>query len=401
MRLLLKDCALLKGEEEVIRHILIKGGKIEGIYREKPFAERQIDACQNIVIPGMIDPHVHFRDPGLSHKETFFTGSCAAAAGGITSVIDMPNTEPPAISSALLDEKRRVASKSIVDYGFHFGAAMGNSSEIRSASNTASTKLFMNLSTGRMMVEGPAMIEDIFRASRIVSVHAEAEKVAEAVAFSKSAKKRLYLCHLSLREEVDFIRKAKDERIFCEATPHHLFLTDKDAKKLRGFGMMKPSLKSRDDQRALWEALNDGIIDTVGTDHAPHTIDEKKSKSPPSGVTGCETALPLLLDAVNSGKLSLRRVVELTSRNPAGVFGIENKGIIAPGYDADLTVVDMNMKKKVENRNLFTKCGWSPFDGKILKGWPVMTIVRGNVVFDGSGIYEIPGREIVFNQRGW
>lgn len=398
MTLLIENCKLVSNGEEVIRNILIKNGKIKKITEKKLKAKKVIDAENNYVLPGIIDPHVHFRDPGLTHKEDLFTGSVAAAAGGITTFIDMPNTDPPTTTIQILKKKKSLAAKSIVNFGFHFGAAVDNLAEIPKAKNkTASTKLFMNISTGKMMIEDKNLISEIFEASKIVSVHAEKEKVAEAVAYSKKTKTPLYLCHISLKDEIDFIRSAKDKNIFVEVTPHHLFLTEKDFKKQKSFADMKPSLKKQEDQDALWAAIDEDIVDTIGTDHAPHTKQEKKKKKYPCGVTGCETALPLMLDAVNKNKISLTKVVRLMSSNPARIFKIKNKGKIQEGYDADLVIIDMNKRKKVNQDKLHTKCKLSPFNGKILKGWPIMTIRGGNIIFDDTGFYDIKANGVVFD----
>ncbi|MBN2111755.1 amidohydrolase family protein [Candidatus Woesearchaeota archaeon] len=396
--MLIKNCRLVSSGKDIFRNILVKNGKIASITSKNLKADKEIDAKKNYVIPGIIDPHVHFREPGMTHKEDFFTGSVAAAAGGITTILDMPNTNPPTTTAELLKEKKHLARKSIVNYGLHFGAAIDNIKEIiKVRDKVASTKLFMNLSTGKMMIDDRIKLEQIFEVSKIVAVHAEKEKVAEAVAYSKKTGTPLYLCHISLKDEIDFLRKAKNRKIFAEATPHHLFLTESDFRKQKGFADMKPNLKSKKDQDALWKAIDEGIIDTIGTDHAPHTKEEKRKKEHPSGVPGCETALPLMLDAVNRGKISLTRVVRLMCVNPAKIFRIKNKGRLKEGYDADLTILDMNKKKKVQNKELFTKCKWSPFDGKILKGWPVITIVGGNVVFDETGFYDIKAKEVVFD----
>ncbi len=398
MSMLIKNCRLLSGDDEVIRHILVSGEKIKRISERPVKAEKVLDAGEKFVLPGVIDPHVHFREPGLTYKEDFRTGSMAAAAGGITTFLDMPNTIPPTISAECLEEKKLLAGKSIIDYGLHFGAAEDNAKEIRKASrmNIPSTKIFMNLSTGKMMLKDSASIEKAFRSSKIVAVHAEGEKVGEAVHYAKKTARRLYLCHLSQKSEVEFLRREKFPGIYAEATPHHLFLTEKDFKKQKGFAKMFPSLKKKSDQNALWKAIEDGIIDTIGSDHAPHTEEEKRREDPPGGVPGVETLLPLLLDAVNRRKLSLKKTVDLTSANPAGIFGIRNKGRIAPGFDADLVIVDMSMKKEVNNEELRTRCGWSPFNGWKLKGWPVTTISRGRVVFDRGKLYKHKGKEAVF-----
>jgi dihydroorotase len=398
MSLLLKNCKLLMHGIPVIKDILIEDGVIKKVGRIDAAAETVVNVKEDFVIPGVIDPHVHFREPGLNHKEDWKTGSYAAAKGGVTTVLDMPNTKPPTFTLGDLEEKRRLASKSIVNYGFHFGGSSAdNIEEIKKAGNAASTKIFMNHSTGNLLIEDLELIEKIFNASKMVATHAEGKQVEEAVEISKKTGRKLYLCHLSLKSEVDFLKQNKTSNIFCEVTPHHLFLTNNDFRKMKGFAFMRPNLKSEKDQKALWDAIEYGLIDTIGTDHAPHTIEEKRAKKYPAGIPGIETMLPLMLDAVNKKKITMQKLVEMTSRNPAKIFGIKNKGLLRIGYDADLVVVDMDLKQKVRNDELFTKCGWSPFNGKILKGWPVMTIVNGNIVYEsGHVVNKIKAKEVCF-----
>jgi dihydroorotase len=399
MSLLIKNAKLLSNGLEVVRNILIEDGKIKSISSGLMIADEIIDAEENYVIPGMIDCHVHFREPGLSHKEDWSTASYASAKGGVTTVIDMPNTIPPTFTLKDLEDKRRIArEKSIVNFGFYFGASSeDNTEEIRKAENVAGTKIYMNNTTGSLLIENLELIEKMFRQSRIAATHAEQKQLEQAVEIAKKTNKRLYLCHLSLKSEVDYLKENKTSNIFCEVTPHHLFLTEDDFKKQKGFAKMLPSLKTKADQKALWEAIDYGVIDSIGTDHAPHTKEEKESDKSPSGIPGVETVLPLLFDAVNKEKITLQKVVELTSRNPANIFGIKNKGLLRVGYDADLVIIDMNLEKKVKNEELLTKCKWSPFAGKTLKGWPITTIVNGKIVYHGGEIIEHKADEVVFN----
>ncbi len=390
--MLLKNCRL---SDERIVDILIADKKIAMIGKDLE-AEYEIDIKNNYVLPGIIDPHVHFREPGLTQKEDFMTGSMAAAAGGITTFLDMPNTVPPTTTIRLLEEKRKLAKKSIVNYGFHFGGAADNIDEIIAAKNIASVKVFMNISTGKLMIDDEDALEMIFEKSATVAVHAEKDMVKKAIMLAKRYNTRLYLCHIALREELDVIEKEKDNNIFAEATPHHLFLSTEDDED--NFTKMKPSLKSPMDQEYLRRAVNSGLIDTIGSDHAPHTIGEKLGSETVYGIPGCETLLPLMLDGVNSGLWSLERVEELCCKRPAEIFGIKDKGRIEVGYDADLTVIDMNMVKQVEDSRLYTKCRWSPFEGRTLKGWPVLTIVGGDIAFDGSINKECRGKEVEFEQ---
>ncbi|MFH1642864.1 MAG: dihydroorotase family protein [Nanoarchaeota archaeon] len=389
--LLLKNCRILDNDVLVQTDILISNGKIKKLAANQFKADKFIDLKNKIVMPGVIDSHVHFRDPGLTNKEDFLTGSKAASKGGITTIIDMPNTVPPTVSVKNLNLKRKNAKKSVVNYGFHFGVTDNNLSEITKAKNIASVKIFMDSTTGNMKVDDVKVLAKIFKKCKIVSVHAEGNKIKKAVNLINKTKNMLYLCHISSNSELAAIKK--NDRIFIEVTPHHLFLTIKDCKKLGPFAKMKPNLKTKKDAEALWNAINSGFIDTVATDHAPHTKDEK-IKYAPYGVPGVETMLPLLIDSVNKKKLALERLVKLCCENPAKIFKIKGKGYIKEGFDADLTVIDMDMVKQVKNDELLTKCGWSPFNGKILKGWPVMTIVNGNIIYDNGKINKIPAKEV-------
>jgi dihydroorotase len=250
----------------------------------------------------------------------------------------------------------------------------------------------MNLSTGKLMIRDDDALRNIFSSSRLVTVHAEGGMVDKAIGFSKECGNMLYLCHISQRSELDTIKENKDKKIFAEATPHHLFLSEQDDQD--SFTKMKPSLKSVLDNEALFEAIHSGLIDTVGTDHAPHTVGEKLQEDYPFGVPGIETMLPLLLDAVNDNRLELAQVQRLCSENPAKIFNIRNKGAILPGYDADFTVVDMGLVQQVSEETLHSKCKWTPFEGRTLRGWPVMTIVGGNIVYDGQINDSIKGKEV-------
>jgi len=392
--MLLQNCTIIQGDKELVVDILIDKVKIAKVGHNIKHDGEKIDIKEKYVLPGLIDPHVHFRDVGLSHKEDFYTGSCAAAAGGVTTFLDMPNTKPLTTTVKLLEEKRKLAKKSIVNYGFHFGAATDNVDEIKKARNVASTKVFMNLSTGKMMIKDDKVLAEIFKASRMVTVHAEDTMVDKAIKITKQSGNKLYLCHVSHRSELDTIREERTKDIFAEATPHHLFLADQDHRD--AFTKMIPELKSVLDNEALIEAVKDGTINTIGTDHAPHTIGEKLGTEPPAGIPGVETMLPLLLDAVNREIFSLTDIQRLCCENPAKIFRIKNKGKIQAGFDADLTVIDLDFVQEVSEDNMHSKCGWTPYDGLTLKGWPIMTICNGNIVFDGDIIDTNRGREVEF-----
>jgi len=400
--MLLKNCRIIENENEVVRDVLIEDGKIKEISENIDYDGKVIDVSGKYVLPGVIDPHVHFREPGQTYKEDFLTGSIAAAAGGVTTVLDMPNNKPPTFTIKLLDEKRELAKKSIVNYGFHFGSSADNNiEEIKKANNIPSVKVYMNATTGNLLVEDDNLIKEIFANSKFVSVHAEEEMADKAIRFfEEHGQNGLYICHVSLKSEIDAIAIAKNnnkKEVFAEVAPHHLFFTKEDDKT--PLTKIKPFFKTQEDQNALWQAIEDGIVDTIGTDHAPHTLEEKDQENPPTGFPSIETRLPLMLDAVNKGRISLKKVIELCSNNPAKIFGIKNKGFLKQGYDADIVIVDMNLEKEVKNEELLTKQKWTPYKGMTLKGWPIMTIVNGNIVFDNGKINDIKGKEVSFNER--
>lgn len=408
----------------------ISGGKIAkiGAISEKGAVER--DCTGLFILPGAIDMHVHFRDPGFIEKEDFHTGSCAAAAGGITTVIDMPNTAPPTLTCESLAEKRAIAAeKSVVNYGFYMALSENNLDEIVRAQNIAGVKLFLGSTTGNLLVQKEAAIEKLLRLGKFVITHAEDENIIQANAvqyegavdpkvhslirspqaayesvkfilhLAKKHGARIHITHASTAGEVEQLRKFKGPDVSADCTTHHLYLTDAAYKERGNFVKMNPPLRSEEDRQELWKALKDGTIQAVATDHAPHTKAEKQQPylKAPSGVPGEETLLPLLLNSVNRGDLNLSDVCRLVCENPAKLLNIANKGKIQEGFDADLTIVDMNLTQEVGARGYFTKCGWSPFAGWKLQGWPVTTIVGGQVVFDNGKVREAArGKEASF-----
>lgn len=398
MSLLIKNGYIFHKGNLVKKNILVEAGRIKRICSEVPGADAVANAQNKIVIPGLIDSHVHLREPGLTHKEDFLTGSMAAAAGGITTILDMPNTKPETTTLKRLMEKRVLAKKSVVNYGFHFGSsACNNIDEIRNAKNTASVKIYMGKTTGNLIIKDDRILKEIFSFPATKTIHAENECINKALDLSKAKGYKMYFCHVSTAKDLGTILASKRQNVFIEVTPHHLFLTKEHIGEIGSLAEMKPGLKSEDDQKALWDAIGKGIVSTIASDHAPHTLEEKKQKDYPYGVPGCETMLPLLLNAVNGKRLSLKRLVELCCENPAKIFNLSLKGFIEEGYDADLTVIDMGLEKEVKNEELFTKCRWSPFDGFVLKGWPVMTIVSGNIIYDHWKIENMPAKEVTFS----
>ncbi|MEI6857814.1 amidohydrolase family protein [Psychrilyobacter sp.] len=405
------------GNEYEIKDIYIKDGKIAEINPDinslNIIKEIFLSSDENIkkleiidlkgekyLIPGVIDPHVHMRDPGLTHKEDLYTGSRACAKGGITTFIDMPNTVPTTINLQALQNKKELASiKSLVNYGFYFGGTSTDNSEIIPSKGVASTKVFMNISTGKMLVEKDEVLKNIFLKSKIVSVHAEGEMVEKAITYNEKYGKTLYLCHISNKKELDIIRKNREKalkKIYTEVTPHHLFLIENDVKgKNEMLLRMKPELKTTDDVEALWKAINDGTIDTIGTDHAPHLLSEKLEKVT-FGIPGVENSLPLMLNAVSEGKITLSKLIELMSKNPSKIFGIKDRGEIKKGYYGDLVIVDLKEKFILENKTTLSKCGWTPFDGYTGYGKIETTIVNGKIVYNKNQIIQNTGSEIEY-----
>ncbi|MBI2651082.1 dihydroorotase family protein [Candidatus Woesearchaeota archaeon] len=396
MSLLIKNGKIYQNGSLVKKNLFIEDGKIIKITNQELKADEVFNAINKVIIPGAIDSHVHFREPGLTHKEDFLTGSMAAAAGGITTVLDMPNTIPATTNLQRLDEKRKLAKKSIVNYGFHFGSTSDNTAEIEKARNVASVKVYMDYTTGDLKLDKLDVLEKIFSSNKTVAVHSETDHVLQAIELIKKSNNSLYFCHVSSKEELHHAKAGKiKNNVYVEVCPHHLFLTAADLNELQSFGEMKPKLKTKEDQKALWEGIFNGKVDTIATDHAPHTKEEKMQINYPYGVPGCETMLPLLFNLLNEKKLTLQKIVQLCCENPAKIFKIKNKGFIKEGFDADLAVIDLNLEKEIKNDELFTKCKWSPFDSWKLKGWPIASIVNGNIVFENGKINNVKAKEVL------
>ncbi|MBD3202944.1 amidohydrolase family protein [Candidatus Woesearchaeota archaeon] len=417
MTLLIKNAKILQNDNTLLKNIFIEDDKIIEISDKEFDAEAIIDAKNNLVIPGCIDTHVHFRDFGHEHKEDWISASNAALSGGVTSVIDMPNNLDPIDSKEKWKNKlKMISEKALVNFSAYIMVTEKNVDEINSMTNFPGVKLFFGNTTGSNKTADVDYIFKKLRKDILIVVHAEDNEImaenknklekndnvkyhsiirdsrAEYIAvkkiinLSKKYKNKIHIAHVSSKETIDLIKKAKDQeiKITCETCPHYLFLDKSCYDKLGNFAKMNPALKSKKDRDALIRAVKKGIVDIISTDHAPHTIKEKQKPYPdaPSGVTGIETMLALLLNEVNKGTFSLKRLIEITSKNQAEIFRIKNKGKIEKDYDADLTILDLNLNKKVENKKLFTKPGWSPFDAWSLLGWPVATIVNGKVVYE-------------------
>lgn len=404
--MLIKNCRILIDGVEKVTDILTADGKIIEISENIPEGRLEVvDAKGKWVIPGVVDAHCHMRDPGLSHKEDFMTGSMACASGGVTTFIDMPNTIPAVTTSEIFEEKRAMmVGKSYVDYGFNFGGSRNdNSEEIKKViDKVASTKIFLNMSTGDMLITEDSVIENIFRESKIISVHAEEEMVAKAIELCEKYDKPLYLCHLSKASEAKMLReaKAKGLKVYGEVTPHHLFLNVDDVNADERSSMllrMKPELKTKEDNEELWKALADGTIDTIGTDHAPHLIEEKLAKLT-FGIPGVENSLEMMLKGVDEGKISMARLIEVMCTKPAEIFNIANKGKIQVGYDADLVIIDREDKSAIKDDDVITKANWTPYEKFNRGGRVVTTILRGQIVYSNKEFYGKYGREINYHE---
>lgn len=359
-----------------------------------------------IKLPGLIDPHVHLREPGATQKEDFETGTKAAIAGGYTVVLDMPNNPIATVTPQALQQKIDLAKEKIYcDVGFHFGASSKSVQYFPEvAGQVFGLKVYMNQTTGDLLIEDESALEAVFSSwpkNKVIMVHAEGETLEKAINLAKkfgnkqslrSGDLKLHVCHVSLEQEVEMIKSAKKEgiKISCEVTCHHLFLTDQDREKLGPFGMMRPPLTSKEDQEALWQAVKDGTIDMIGSDHAPHTREEKMGEKTPNGVPGLETSLPLLLTAVSEGRLTIDRVIELTSTNPRKVFGI-------PEQENTFVEVDLEESYIIDDETLQTKCGWTPFAGMKVTGKVKKVVLRGQTVYDGQNILGPYGQVLSHN----
>ncbi|WP_256298006.1 dihydroorotase [Haloarchaeobius salinus] len=395
--------------------------------------EADVDATGKLLMPGAIDVHVHFRQPGFSHKETWATGSRSAAAGGVTTVVDQPNTDPPTVSGDAFDEKAALAADSLVDWGINGGVTESwDPDSLFDRSLFALGEVFLADSTGDMGIEADLFDDavDLAAANDVpVTVHAEDAGLfdedalanagdgvgreadvdawsayrtpeAEAAAVERACEvaadsgTNLHIAHTSTPEGID---AAAEAGATCEVTPHHLFLSRLDSDELGTYGRMNPPLRSAERREAVFERVADGTVDVVATDHAPHTVAEKEAtiRDAPSGVPGVETMVPLLLAeaARDDGAFGVERVRDLVASNPADIFGLDAKGQVAAGYDADLALYDLDDTREVRGEALHSNCGWTPFEG--WRGiFPEWTTVRGTVVWDGDGFGEHAGQNV-------
>ena len=417
-----------------VRDIAMTGGRIAQIGNLSGAAAAEtIDAAGLHVLPGVIDTQVHFREPGLEHKEDLETGSRAAVAGGVTAVFEMPNTKPLTTSAeALADKVARARNRMFCDFAFYVGATRENVDELPALERleaSAGIKVFMGASTGDLLVEDEATLDRIIATiSRRAAFHSEDEAMLRAranlrrhgdpsshpvwrneeaaltatqrlVRLAEKHGKRVHVLHVSTAEEMAFLAEHKDWAS-VEVTPHHLTLVAPDCyERLGTFAQMNPPVRDEKHRAAIWSALANGVVDVLGSDHAPHTREEKEHAYPEShsGMTGVQSLVPIMLDHVNAGRLSLERFVDLTSAGPQRLFGIRGKGRIAVGYDADLTIVDMKRRETIRNGWIESRCGWTPYDGVSVQGWPVGTILRGRrAMWDGNILGPATGTPVRF-----
>ena len=419
-----------------LRDIGVKNGRITALGDLSRASAGEVIDCTGLhILPGVIDSQVHFREPGLDHKEDLESGSHAAVMGGVTAVFEMPNTDPLTTTpEALADKVKRGTHRMHCDFAFWVGGTHENAkdvAELERLPGTPGIKVFMGSSTGALLVEDDEGVASILRNTRRRSAfHSEDEMMLRErrdlrvendprshpvwrspevamrcterlVRIAHETRARIHVLHITTAEEIHFLAKHKDVAT-CEITPHHLTMTAPECyERLGTYAQMNPPVREAHHRDGLWYGIQQGIADVLGSDHAPHTRAEKDKTYPnsPSGMTGVQTLVPLMLDHVNAGKLSLQRFVDLTSAGPQRLFGIANKGRIAVGYDADLTIVDMKRKKTIRHEWIASKCGWTPYDGVTVQGWPIGTIVRGQkVMWDGALVESARGETVLFSE---
>ena len=420
-RLLVQNAMMVLPNRIVEGDLRVSNGLIKTVAPfgglQPEIGELVIDGTGLHLLPGAIDPHVHFRDPGNPEKEDLESGSRAAAAGGITSFLDMPNTSPNATNRLALEEKiASAAKKTVTHHGFFIGATTNNVSDLQSVQGMdgiCGIKIFMGSSTGDLLVHEQKHLENIFaNTGGIIATHAEDEirlqsRIAEfkhrtdiaahaecrdiecaliatkrATALAKDHSHRLHIVHLTSGKEADWLSSKKGDLITTEVCTQHLTFDQDDVEKLGVRALMNPPIRYTEDKEKLWSRLKDGTIDCIVTDHAPHTLEAKSVGFPkaPAGMPGVETSLPRMLTHAKDGKCSISDIVKWMCAGPAKVYGIKNKGSLIEGFDGDLTLVDFENHRIIQDSDTWTRVGWTPYDGMELTGWPMYTIVDGNVV---------------------
>ncbi|WP_336287880.1 dihydroorotase [Bartonella sp. CB60] len=430
---ILKGATLVNHDGSSKRDIGITNGRIAEIGDLTCASAGEVIDCTGLhILPGIIDSQVHFREPGNEHKEDLESGSYSAVLGGVTAVFEMPNTNPLTTSEeALTNKVKRGFHRMHCDFAFWVGGTRENTlelAELERLPGAAGIKVFMGSSTGNLLVDDDESVRLILKNTRRrVAFHSEDEarlnerkvlriegdvsshpiwrdKVAalkctqRLVKIAHETKARIHVLHLSTAEEIDFLKNHKDIATI-EVTQHHLTLTADDYQRLGTLIQMNPPIRENFHRESLWYGVQQGIVDVLGSDHAPHTLEEKRKPYPssPSGMTGVQTTAAIMLTHVNAGKISLERFVDLTSHGPSRIFGISCKGRLAVGYDADLTIVDLKREEIITNALIGSRAGWTPYDGKKVKGWPVGTIIRGiRVMWEGEIVTPSQGEPVKF-----
>jgi dihydroorotase len=414
--LILKGATVVNQDGEGMRDLAIADGRFAAIGDVGASAAEVIECRGLHVLPGVIDSHVHFREPGLTHKEDLETGSLGAVLGGVTAAFEMPNTEPTTTSAqALADKAARAHHRMHCDFAFYVGATRENThelGELERLPGACGVKVFMGSSTGSLLVEDDEGVRNILKSvRRRAAFHSEDEYrlrermhlrvegdprshpvwrdattallcTRRLVRLAHETGRRIHVLHVTTGEEIDFLAEHKDVAT-AEATPAHLTLAAPGCyERLGTLAQLNPPVRDAIHREAIWHGISGGVIDSVGSDHSPHTREEKAHPYPKthSGMTGVQTLVPLMLDHVNAGRLTLARFVDLTSAGPARIYGIARKGRIAAGYDADLTIVDLKRRETISNAWIVSRSAWTPYDGMAVTGWPVGTMVRGRMV---------------------
>jgi dihydroorotase len=433
--LILKGGTVVNHDGEGVRDLGIRGGRFQAIGDLARASAGEVIDCRGLhLLPGVIDTQVHFREPGLTHKEDLEAGTAGAALGGVTAIFEMPNTNPNTLDGkAIADKLARAKGRAWVDHAFFVGASDENVDTLAESElvpGCAGVKIFMGSSTGSLLVAEDESLERVLaQGRRRVAVHAEDEArlrerlalvkggadpsmhpvwrdeetalraTKRIIAIARRAGRRIHILHISTGDEVPVLAANKDLATMEVLTHHLTFSAPECYERLGTFAQMNPPVRGKHHQEALWKAVREGVVDCIGSDHAPHTREEKAKPYPqsPSGMPGVQTLLPVMLDHMNAGRLTLNRLVDLTSAGPARIYGIAGKGRIALGYDADLSIVDLKAKREITDAWMRNKSGWTPYAGMTVTGWPKATVIRGRIVMrDDELIGEAAGKPVRF-----
>lgn len=434
--LIIKNATCVNRGKEFKADIAVSAGKIQKISPQiNDQADRVIDATGLHLIPGVIDSQVHFREPGLTHKEDISSGSLSAAAGGVVGFLEMPNTTPATTSIEALREKLAIAQKtSHTNYGFFIGATADNLAELLKAQDLpgcCGVKIFLGSSTGTLLLYEETKLLEIFQKVKMqIALHSEDEELLnqrieirnnaksvhehpvwrneetalrstkKVIELAKKAGRKVHILHISTQEEIEFLAQNKDH-CTVEVTPQHLSLYAPDCyDRLGTYAQMNPPIREARHQAALWKAVVSGVVDVIGSDHAPHTKEEKQKAYPqtPSGMPGVQTMLPLMLDHVLNGQLSLAQMVQLLCHAPAEIYQLQGRGFLEEGLYADFTILDLKGDHQITNEKMKSRCGWTPFDGLSLKGAVKMSFCQGELLLENDKIHSLQGKTVAYSR---